>query len=69
MAGEQRGEVLAPIANGLGGASSVAFARTNKCITLVSQATSRPDPELTRLRQADEGHVSPQLAGGRGNHP
>lgn len=42
----------------------MALTRTNERTTPVSQATSRPGAELTRLRQADEGRVSP-TAGGR----
>ena len=47
----------------------MAFARTIKCTTPVSQATSRPDLELTRLRQADEGRVSPTAGGRRRESP
>lgn len=64
MAGERRCELPAPVANGWGDASPVVFARTIERTTPVSQATVRADPELTRLRQADEGRVSP-TAGGR----
>ena len=44
------------------------FARTNERTTPVSQATSSPDSELTRLRQVDEGRVPP-TAGGRRREP
>ena len=37
----------------------MAFTRTIKHTILVSQATLRPDLEMTRLRQANEGRVSP----------
>ena len=43
----------------------MAFARTIEHTTPVSQATARPDPELTRLRQADEGGTSPTAGGWR----
>ena len=43
----------------------MAFARIDAHTTPVSQATTRPDPELTRLRQADEGRVSPTVVGRR----
>ena len=64
MAGERRCELPAPVVNFWGDASPVALARTITRTTPVSQATSRPDLELMRLRQADEGRVPP-TAGGR----
>ena len=63
MAGQRRCELPTAVAS-WGDAFSVAFARTNERTTPVSQATSSPDSELTRLRQADEGRVPP-TAGGR----
>ena len=63
MAGERRCEVPVSIASGGGDASPVAFARIDVHTTPVSQATTRPDPELTRLRQADKGRVSPTAVG------
>ena len=51
------------VANSGGDAFLVAFTRTDAHTTPVSQATTRPDPELMRLRQADEGHVFPTAVG------
>ena len=43
----------------------MAFARIDAHTTPVSQATTRPDPGLTRLRQPDEGRVSATAVGRR----
>ena len=64
MAGKRRCELLAPIANGWGDTFPVAFARTIEHTTLVNQVTSRPNLELTRLWQADEGCIF-LMAGGQ----
>ena len=44
-----------------GDAASSAIAEDSDCTTPVCQATSKPDLELVRLRQAEEGRVSPTV--------
>ena len=60
MAGRRRCEQTATKKTSRrGDAASSAIAEDSDCTTPVCQATSKPDLELARLRQAEEGRISP----------
>ena len=62
MAGRQRCEqTTTKKTSRRGDVASSAIAEDSDCTTLVCQATSKPVLELARLRQAEEGRVSPTV--------